>query len=145
MPKKRFWKFAGFSPKQFQLFSQKPIFWTFQLFLSNRTLWDAIKKKFDNFKALEIFPRIFRKKTSFFPENPKFLTFRHFLSNNSFWDAFYLKSALFNSFENFRLFLHWNPSVFSKKKQKHWPLCNSWAILRFKKHCGKKITKLSEF
>ena len=42
LPKKRSWKIAGISPKKFQLFSQKPICWTFQLFWSNRTLWDAI-------------------------------------------------------------------------------------------------------
>ena len=146
MPKKHFWNFAGISPKQFQLFSQKPIFWTFQLFLSNRTLWNAIWKKFDKSSALEIFQGIFRKKKHlFFPENPKFLTFAHFLSNNSFWDAFYLKSALFNSFEKFRLLLHWNLSVFPKRTKTLTALRIPMQYYALKHILVKKITKFSAF
>ena len=120
MPKKHFWIFAGISPKQFQLFSQKPIFWTFQLFLSNRTLWDAIKKILTSSVLLKFFKEFFEKNI-IFSRNSKFLTFRPFSSNNSFWVAFYLKSALFSGFEKFQLRLHWNLSLFPKNPW-NWPL-----------------------
>ena len=93
---------------------------------------------------LKTFKEIFGK-TSIFPGNPIFLTFRHFWSNKSFWDAFYMKSALFSGFGKFQLLLHWNPSVFPKKKQKYWPLSEFLSNSTLWDALWEKITILSDF